>query len=67
MAQQSEITKLQAADRRRQVVITDLLKADYQRQRQDSRDLLRILQSQSYQRMPIAVLRWGYGMIVATV
>ncbi|GKG07862.1 hypothetical protein Tco_0333694, partial [Tanacetum coccineum] len=34
MAQQSEITKLQAADRRRQSVISDLLKADYRRQRQ---------------------------------
>ncbi|GKD20988.1 hypothetical protein Tco_1222691, partial [Tanacetum coccineum] len=34
MAQQSEITELQAADRRRQSVISDLLKADYRRQRQ---------------------------------
>ncbi|GJS44527.1 hypothetical protein Tco_0569570 [Tanacetum coccineum] len=34
MAQQSEITELQAADHRRQAVIIDLLKADYQRQRQ---------------------------------
>ncbi|GKE24588.1 hypothetical protein Tco_1436100, partial [Tanacetum coccineum] len=30
MVQQSELTELQAADRRRQAVITDLLKADYQ-------------------------------------
>ncbi|GJT11155.1 hypothetical protein Tco_0858197 [Tanacetum coccineum] len=34
MAQQSEITELQAADRRRQTVILDLLKADHRRQRQ---------------------------------
>ncbi|GKG31851.1 hypothetical protein Tco_0426801 [Tanacetum coccineum] len=34
MAQQSEIVELQAADRRRQAVSTDLLKADYRRQRQ---------------------------------
>ncbi|GJW59962.1 hypothetical protein Tco_0109297 [Tanacetum coccineum] len=34
MAQQSEITELQAADRRRQSVILDLLKADHRRQRQ---------------------------------
>ncbi|GJQ92694.1 hypothetical protein Tco_0003833, partial [Tanacetum coccineum] len=61
MAQQSEITELQAADRRRQVVITDLLKADY------SRDLLRILQSQSYQRRPVAVLRLGYDCSYCTV
>ncbi|GJT26191.1 hypothetical protein Tco_0906466 [Tanacetum coccineum] len=34
MAQQFEITELQAVDRRRQSVILDLLKADYRRQRQ---------------------------------
>ncbi|GKG53843.1 hypothetical protein Tco_0555243, partial [Tanacetum coccineum] len=34
MAQQSKIAKLQAADRRRQMVISDLLKADHRRQRQ---------------------------------
>ncbi|GKC24595.1 hypothetical protein Tco_1026745, partial [Tanacetum coccineum] len=34
MAQQSDITELQAGDRRRQMVISDLLKADYRRQRQ---------------------------------
>ncbi|GJU15707.1 hypothetical protein Tco_1143673 [Tanacetum coccineum] len=34
MAQQSKIVKLQAADRKRQSVISDLLKGDYRRQRQ---------------------------------
>ncbi|GJT91372.1 hypothetical protein Tco_1080217 [Tanacetum coccineum] len=34
MAQKSEITELQAADRRRQSVISDLLKADYREKRQ---------------------------------
>ncbi|GKF02517.1 hypothetical protein Tco_0029440 [Tanacetum coccineum] len=34
MAQQSEITELQAVDRRRQSIISDMLKADHQRQRQ---------------------------------
>ncbi|GKC51496.1 putative RNA-directed DNA polymerase, eukaryota, reverse transcriptase zinc-binding domain protein [Tanacetum coccineum] len=34
MAQQSEIAELQAADRRRQTMISDLLKADYRYQRQ---------------------------------
>ncbi|GJV69868.1 hypothetical protein Tco_1485377 [Tanacetum coccineum] len=34
MAQQSEIAELQAADRRRQTVISDLLKADHREQRQ---------------------------------
>ncbi|GJT59929.1 hypothetical protein Tco_1003462 [Tanacetum coccineum] len=34
MAQQSEIVKLRAADQRRHTVISELLKADYRRQRQ---------------------------------
>ncbi|GJZ13981.1 hypothetical protein Tco_0549211 [Tanacetum coccineum] len=34
MAQQSEITEMQATDHRRQAVITDLLKVDYRMQRQ---------------------------------
>ncbi|GKD98199.1 hypothetical protein Tco_1382096, partial [Tanacetum coccineum] len=32
LAQQSEIRELQSADRRKQVVITEMLKADHRRQ-----------------------------------
>ncbi|GJW67685.1 reverse transcriptase domain-containing protein [Tanacetum coccineum] len=52
MAQQSEITELQAADR--------------EGRQADSRDLLRILQSQSYQRRLVAVLKRGYGCSYCT-
>ncbi|GKA06739.1 hypothetical protein Tco_0685963 [Tanacetum coccineum] len=86
MAQQFEITELQAVDRRRQSVSSDLLKADYRRQRQLVEALkiceraprserselqrqqgpVRILQNQSYQRRPVAVLRLGYGCSYCT-
>ncbi|GJT13871.1 hypothetical protein Tco_0860913 [Tanacetum coccineum] len=48
LAQQSEIRELQSADRRRQMVITELLVADYMRQRQLTKalKLLKGLQTQ---------------------
>ncbi|GJV24315.1 hypothetical protein Tco_1377010 [Tanacetum coccineum] len=73
LAQQSQIRELQLVDRRRQTVISELLAADYRRQRQliealklvqsyrDSRDLLRVLHSQSYRRRLVVVPRLCYG------
>ncbi|GJY01352.1 hypothetical protein Tco_0359504 [Tanacetum coccineum] len=55
----SEITELQQQTVGGQAVITNLSEADY-------RDLLRILQSQSYQRRPVAVLRRCYGCSYCT-
>nr|GEW98459.1 hypothetical protein [Tanacetum cinerariifolium] len=56
----SEIRELQAADRRRQTVISELLRIDHRRSTEiseDSRDLLEIIHSRSYQRRLVAVHR----------
>nr|GFA87415.1 hypothetical protein [Tanacetum cinerariifolium] len=47
LGQMTEIRKLHVADRRRQTVILELLRTDHRR---DSKDLLEVLHSQSYQR-----------------
>nr|GFA26624.1 putative reverse transcriptase domain-containing protein [Tanacetum cinerariifolium] len=53
LGQMSEIRELQAADRRRQTVISELLRIDHRRSieiTEDNRDLLEVLHSQGYQR-----------------
>nr|GFA85990.1 reverse transcriptase domain-containing protein [Tanacetum cinerariifolium] len=53
LSQMTEIRELHAADRRRQTVISEMLRTDHRRSTktiEDSRDLLEVLYSQSYQR-----------------
>ncbi|GJY95341.1 putative reverse transcriptase domain-containing protein, partial [Tanacetum coccineum] len=77
----SEIRELHAADRRRQAVISEMLKADQRRSAEmrelqhyrdrlshymDSRDLLEVLHSQSCQRRLVAVHRLDHKNVTKT-
>nr|GEX95132.1 hypothetical protein [Tanacetum cinerariifolium] len=65
LGQKTEIRKLHSADRRRQIVISEMLRADHKRSTEiirDSRDSLEVLRSQSYQRRLVAVHRLDHVM-----
>nr|GEZ80443.1 hypothetical protein [Tanacetum cinerariifolium] len=65
LGQMKKIRKLQAADRRRQTVISELLRTYHRRSTEiieDSKDSLEVLHSQSYQRRLVAVHRFDHVM-----
>nr|GEZ65832.1 hypothetical protein [Tanacetum cinerariifolium] len=65
LGQWTEIKELHAADRRRQIVTLEMMRADHMRFariRRDSRDPLEVLHNQSYQRRLVAVHRLDHVM-----